>query len=489
MTINKFVARVHNAVRAILNPTATVVEYELSDDSATRDPDERIPTKRQYETSRAGAAGLEIRAKNTKSKRTAFTRQLQAAKAAADGAHKRLVDFANSPSVVETRERAAELRDKHPLHEERVTFRGVHLTKPVRLIIEAVVVVADWGVWFTLLMIGMSLSFTKMASPTDPTKVYNPEWFIAHPAEWVTAFVVPTFAALVTLIVGKLAARRWAQRAALLDHPERALELAADIPKRELAIWMGALGALSVGLYLVAVATFAQSADELGWLIGAPWAVIPLTVFLVERYGHDPIAEVDALILAPAANVEVQKERLTTGLMQAEDNWRQVWTSFDGLIREVIDGASADLNLWEQIYMRADANSGNGNSLAPIGSGAQPVAGRVITYPVADAEKPSRAVPVVLEAQRGLITEVAPWITKQIEQDIQMLADCCPPIDGEGDRSTRVTGLFETAYAAAVTRRAARTARVTTVAPAITDAFDSEEWDTSHLLDDAAARP
>ena len=492
MSVIKLVARVHNAVRAILNPTATVVEHELSEDRATRDPSERIPTKRQYETSRTGAVGMEVRVRKTKGKRAGFSRQLQASKAAADAAEKQLVDFASSPNVVEVRERAAQLRNKHPLHEERVAFRGVRVQRPIRLVIEAVVIIADWGVWFTLLMIGMSLSFTKMASPTDPTKVYNPEWFTAHPAEWVTAFVVPTFAALVTVIVGKLAARRWAQRAALLDHPERTKELAAHIPPRELVIWIAALAALSVGLYFVAVATFTQSADELGWVIGTPWAVIPLTVFLVERYGHDPIAEVDAIILTPAASVETQKDQLTARLMQAEDTWRQVWTTYDDLIREIIDGASGDLGLWEQLYMRADANSGNGNPLAPIGAGAQPAVGRVISAAAGTGEIPARAVPVVLEAQRGLITEVAPWITKQIEQDIQMLAECRPPIDGGDERSARVVNLFEEAYVAAVTKTAARAAKaedapVETV-PAETDAFETDEWDPSDLLDDAAVR-
>lgn len=498
MSVIKFVARVHNAVRAILNPTATVVECELTEDQATRDPVERIPTKRQYEKSRNAAVGLEIRVRRTGGKRARFSRQLRSSTAAADVAVKRLVDFAASPKVVEVRERAAKLRDNHPLHEERVAFRGVRVQKPVRLAIEAVVIIADWGVWFTLLMIGMSLTFTRMASTTDPTKVYNPEWFIAHPAEWVTAFVVPTFAALVTLVVGKLSARRWAQRAAQLDHPERATELAAEILPRELRIWVVALAALSVGLYFVAVATFSQSADELGWVIAAPWAVIPLAVFLVERYGHDPIAEVDAIILIPAANVEAQKEQLTTALMQAEDAWRQVWTSYDVLIREIIDGASGDLNLWEQIYMRADANSGNGNPFAPISAGVQPVVGRTITAPVSEGETPARAVPVVLEAQRGLVTEVAPWITKQIEQDIQILAECRPPIDGGDERSARVTDLFETVYAAAVAKTAARAADAADTVPVETvpvetasvetDALETDEWDPSGLLDDAAVR-
>ena len=449
MRTHTLVARITNAWRAIVNPTSTTIEHELSQDRAPFDPDEVNPTKGQIEASRSAAIGLEWRVRKASRRRENMSAQLQAAKAGADAADKALVDLASSPVVAEVRTRAATLRTNHPLREERTSFRAVHLPKWMRVAIECIIIIADWGVWFTLLTIGTGLSFTKMAGPTDPTKIYNPDWFIAHPTEWITAFVVPTFAALFTLAVGKLAARRWAQYAAQSDHSERAGEIGAPISRKERRRWAAALVLLGIGLYLVAAMTFGEFADSLAWLIAAPWAVIPLSVFLVERYGQDPIADVDALILLPAARIEQQKEECTAALMRAEDAWRAVWTKYDGLLREIIDGASGDLNLFEQLMMRAHARTGLGRPLAPIGVGAAPVTGRGIASPAVSAETPSRPTPVVLEAQRGLVTRVAPWITKQIELDLQLLNDCRPPIDSAAERTARITQRFEHAYAAA----------------------------------------
>lgn len=454
MRTHTLVARTANAWRAITNPSITTVEYELAQDRAARDPEEHLATKGQYAPSTDATNGLGWRARRSNRRRARASALLQAAKAKADAADKGIVDFASSPVVQEARERAETLREEHPLHEERLSFRGIHLPKWMRIATEAIIIVADWGVWFSLLVTGMGLSFTKMASPTDPTKVYNPEWFIAHPAEWVTAFVVPTFAAMFTLAVGKLAARRWAQHAAQKQHPERADDLATPVPVWERVAWAAALAALGAALWFVAAQAFSAFADELGGLIAAPWAVIPLGVFLVERYGQDPIARVDDLILRSAAGVESEKERLTSALMRAEDEWRATWTTYDDMIRELVDGASDDIRLFEQIMMRADARSGIGMALAPIADGPLPLVTQRVTAPTVATGQPPRPTPVVLEAQRGLRTEIAPWVTKQLELDLQVLTDCRPPIDGEAERTERITKRFEEAYAAAVATRA-----------------------------------
>ena len=454
MRTHTLVARIANAWRAITNPSVTTMEHELAQDRAARDSEEHLPTKRQYASSTDATNGLGWGARRSDRRRARASAQLQAAKAKADAADKSIVDYASSPVVQEVRERAETLRQEHPLHEERLSFRGIHLPKWMRIATEAIIIVADWGVWFSLLVTGMGLSFTKMASSTDPTKVYNPEWFIAHPAEWVTAFVVPTFAAMFTLAVGKLAARRWAQYAAQKQHPERADDLATPVPVWERWGWMAALVVLGAGLWFIAAQAFSAFADELGGLIATPWAVIPLGVFLVERYGQDPIAKVDDLILRSAADVESQKERLTSALMQAEDEWRATWTTYDDMIRELIDRASDDIRLFEQILMRADARSGAGLALAPIADGPLPLVTQSVTEPTVATGQPPRPTPVVLEAQRGLRTEIAPWVTKQIELDLQVLTDCRPPIDGEAERTERITTRFEEAYAAAVAARA-----------------------------------
>lgn len=496
MSTSSFMARAYNAWRAILNPISNLVEHELAQDRAQRDPDERIPTKRQYEMSRYAAVGLENRVRKSSARRAAMSKRLLAAKASADAADKAITDFAQSPAVVEARERAATFRADHPLHEERLTFRGARVPTWARIALEAAIIVADWGVWFTLLTVGSGLSFTKMASPTDPTKVYNPEWFIAHPIEWGTAFVVPTIAAIITLVVGKIAARLWAQSAALRMHPERAKDLAVRISRWKLGGWGAAIIVLGAALYLVAAHTFMEFADELGWLIGAPWALIPLGVFLVERYGRDPIGEVDAIILGTAAQVESRKESLTAALMRAEDVWRGAWTAYDDLLRTIIDGASGDLNLYDQLMAHADAVSGHGQHLAPISTGAEPIVGRTIAAREETSDSPARAIPVVLEVQRGLITKVAPWVTKQIELDIQVLTDCRPPIDSGATRSARITRRFETAYEAArksVAERAAARAEVgreeaTTAQESASDADATPEAPNAGISDESLDR-
>ena len=449
MSANSLVARVTNLWRAMFNPTATAVEYELSRDRSPRHPDGDLPTPLEYGDSRRGAVGLEVRVRKTDRKRADFSRKLQEAKGRADVALKQIIDLARAPFTAEALERAARLREHHRAHAQRLSFRGVRLPKWVRIIVEATVLIADYGVWFTLLMVGMGLSFTKMRSASDPTKVYNPDWFLAHPMEWITAFVVPLLAALLTLAIGKLAGRRWAQYTAMSTHPERADEVRVRISRFELwGVWASALVLLGVALYFVAAMTFTQFADELGWLIGAPWALIPLGIFLVERYGQDPIAELDELVLHTAAEVESRREELEKSLFAAEDAWRAVWTSYDDLLREVIDGANSDLNFFDQTHMWAIAKSENSWPFAPISDSAQPLSGRAIDAATTSAEDRLRAEPVVLEQQRGLRTRVAPWITKQIELDIQLLADCRPAIDSGEARAARVSGYFDTAYAA-----------------------------------------
>lgn len=503
MSTSSFMARMHNAWRAIFNPTANAVEHELTADGAERHTDERIPTKRQFEKSRSGSVGLEIRVRQTDRQREALRNAVLKAKAAADAAFQRLMDFASSPVVVEVRERAAKFREEHPLHEERRTFRSVRLPRWARNVIETVIVVADYGMLFGFLLVGLGLSFTKMASATDPSPVFNPEFFIAHPAEWVTAFALPVIPALLVLAMAKFGGRNWAIFAAAKKHPERAADLAVEMNPWErfkLAAPIVGLTFAAVGYYLLAGNYLSQFADELGWVLGVLWLIFPLAAFLVEMYKHDPLAEVDALILQSAAQLEAQKEQLTAALMSAEDAWRISWTSYDDLIREIIDGASGDLQLFDQLYMRADTNSGHGKVLAPISDGAQPLVGRAITPPKVSTESPARAIPVVLEAQRGLITEVAPWITKQIEQDIQTLSDCRPLIDVGEARTARITARFETAYEAAVKKReerksgiwpaaaAAAPAETTTAEPEAIDDVDEISDDTlDRLLADEEA--
>ena len=459
MTTSSFMARLHNAWRAILNPMANAVEHELTEDRAERHADERIPTKRQYEESRHGSAGLEVRVKQTNSKREAMSKDLQAKKAGTDAADKALIDFATLPHVAEVRERAAKLREEHPLHAERRTFRAVTLPRWARSVIETVIVIADYGMLFGFLLVGLGLSFTMMASATDPTPVFNPGFFMAHPAEWVTAFALPVIPALLVLTMAKFGGRNWAVFAAVKKHPERAADLAVEMNAWErLKLTAPILGLTlgAVGYYLLAANYLSQFADELGWVLGLLWLIFPLAAFLVELYKHDPVAEVDTLILQSAAQVEAQKERLTAALMVAEDAQRAAWTSYDDLIRETIDGASGDLQLFDQLYMRADANSGRGNPLAPISDGAQPLVGRRITPPTVSTDSPARALPVVLEAQRGLTTEVAPWITKQIELDIQTLLDCRPLIDVGDARTARIITRFEAAYTQTLEKRKQR---------------------------------
>ena len=495
MSTSSFMARLHNAWRAIFNPTANAVEHELTADHAERHPDERIPTKRQYEKSRNGSVGLEIRAKQTDSKRAAMSKDVQSKKAGADAADKRLIDFAKSPYVVEVRERAAKFREEHPLHEERRTFRSVKLPRWARNVIETVIVIADYGMLFGFLLVGLGLSFTKMSSATDPTPVFNPEFFIAHPAEWITAFALPVIPALLVLAMAKFGGRNWAIYAAAKKHPERAEDLAVEMngwERFKLAAPIVGLTFAAVGYYLLASNYLSQFADELGWVLGVLWLIFPLAAFLVELYKHDPLAEVDAVILQSAAQVEAQKEQLTASLMSAEDAWRASWTSYDDLIREIIDGASGDLQLFDQLYMRADANSGRGKLLAPISDGAQPLVGRAITLPKGSTESPARAIPVVLEAQRGLVTEVAPWITKQIEQDIQTLNDCRPPIDSGDARTARITERFEEAYAAAVKKRDAHKSGIATheAAPSPAESVSAESGDLAvdEISDDTLDR-
>ena len=93
-------------------------------------------------------------------------------------------------------------------------------------------------------------------------------------------------------------------------------------------------------------------------------------------------------------------------------------------------------------------------ALAPIADGPLPLVTQRVTAPTVTTGQPPRPTPVVLEAQRGLRTEIAPWLTKQLELDLQVLTDCRPPIDGEAERTERITKRFEEAYAAAVEARA-----------------------------------
>jgi hypothetical protein len=441
------VARVRNALDAIFRPSISVVESALVADRAQRDPQGVLPTNAEYSESIKAAAGLSARVRRLRRRLAGLQRQVLATKAGADVADKNIVDFAESPEVIAVRTRAAALRSSHPQHGERLAFRKVTLQPWMRVAIAVIVIVADWGVWFKLMTIAFALSFTKPASASDPTPVYNPEWFLGHPAEWVAAFVVPTLMAFFTLKVARIAGRDGAQRAALASHPERAEEIGMDIPPRRRQLAVLGLVLLTIGLYIAAGVTFMQSADELGWLAAVPWIVIPVAAYLVERFGHDAMQEIDDLILKSAAEVESRRQKLDAALMRAEDDWRLAWNGLDAELRQILDAASGDLALFEQILTRAHSRTDSGPVFAPM---LEPAAAVVAT--TQDGENPARPAPVVLEAQRGLVTRFAPWLTKEIEQHVQVLADCRPPIDGGAERSARIASRFTVVNEAAIAK-------------------------------------
>lgn len=460
MGTTSFTARVRNALDNLFRPSVAVVESALIQDNAERHPQEQQPTKRQWSESVKAALGLLVRVLRTARKRRHLRAELRSAASTHDLALKTYLDQAASLGYIEARQRDEKLRAVHPLHEERLTFRQVRIPKWMSRVVEPIVIISDWGVWFGLFLVGEGLSFTKPTSATDPTPSYDPQWFLANPAGWAMAFAVPPLMAFGGLGIVRVASRVWAQHAALKKHPERAADFEPGDHLRIRLLWLAGVLVASVTFYLVAARAFAEnlgSHASLAGLIAIPWAAAPWIAFLVRRFGQDPIAEVDDLILGTAEKAADTRRQNAERVVGAVDKWRASFDNLDDLTRANIDGASADLYLFDQIHMRADSKSGLGMALAPTTT-TEPVTAQGDPLATNSATEPRRASPVSLKPQRGLTTKVAGWITTQIEQDIDTLNDYRPPVDHSEARIDRLNAQFENAYQAAVAKRELRIA-------------------------------
>lgn len=456
VSTTSFIARMHSAWEALAHPAATSVEHALIRDRAQRDPEERDPTKLEYGNGERAVAGLSVRVRRSRPTLDRLQGRLLAAKADVDTAVKHIQDYAGSPRVAETLARAERLRREHPLHEERRLYRSVHMSPLLRIVIETVILIADFGIWFGFLVLSQGLSFTRMASANDPTRVFNPGFFLAHPFEWLVAFAVPLAPAITVLAVAKVAGRYWARAAAVADDPERVGDLEARKPER--STWMltgmfALLGLASAGYYILASTYFRQFSDDLGWYCAVPWAIFPFVAALVERYKHDPIGQIDASILQQAADVQARKELLSDELLAKENAWLLAWKALDREIRRILDGAADDLALYEQILMRAHSAAGHGGPLAPISELAGGPYREVAPQPVVTAEGVQRTVSVQIEEQRGLVTKLGPWRVKQLEGYLTTLVENRALLDEGVERAQRVIGLFEDAHAEALLKR------------------------------------
>ncbi|MBX3089870.1 MAG: hypothetical protein KF772_04725 [Cryobacterium sp.] len=444
MSLLSSVAKLRSGLDAILRPSVSVAEYEIVQDKAQRDPQEIDPTKGEFAQGAKAVASMDVRVRRSRISRERMRNRLLADRARADAAEKKAVDFVSSPQTLEALERADKLRDETPKHLEHGNFRIVKAPAWMRILMESILIIADWGIWFYLLTSGLALTFTMPTSLTDPTPIYDPQWFVSNPVEWITAFVVPTFIALVTVLIGRLTGRQVAQRSAMRTHPERTDVTTIDVRTDEGKaarnaqhpvpyVLISLLVLLSGGLYFVAAAAFnVEAIDGRGWLIAAPWALIPLTVFLLERFRDDAVYEIDKLTFALERATRAKIQSLSLALMRAEDKWLRAWKKYDMLIRQILDNASADLGLYEQILMRAHSRAGHGMSLAPL---ATPEPANVVTVSQAD---PPRPTPVEITTQRGLQTKLGPWRLKQLQLDIQTLAENLPPIDIATARNARI---------------------------------------------------
>lgn len=453
---SRLAGRAQRAVHRVLHPVNAAILRALVNDPADRDPQGVKPTSRQYAESVAATNALVALANRSRRERGKLREALLRAKNAADAADMAYVELAEDRAFIDARQAAERFRAHFPEHALRMTFRNERQKAAFKAVVSVACVLVDFGLWFRLCQIGLGISWTKPASTTDPTPVFDPGFFLRHPMEWVTAAVVPLIASATVLIATRAAARVWAQRSALAAHPELAVLLSTEISVKRVTMRLVAVGVLSIINFVIAAQLFSENADSLGVLVALVWLILPWTVTLAERYASDAAAEARDKTLGAAADGESKRKALADDLMTAEDTWRGSWEDLDQFIRELLDEAGSIILVFESLVAEADSRANKDPKFAQMAQAP------------ADADVTTRRH-AVLTQTRGLSLRLPPWIVQQIEQDLQLLA-VTKPLDLPEERTARLHNRFEEVYAKATADVAEHAATQASLTDAIADA-------------------
>lgn len=281
----------------------------------------------------------------------------------------------------------------------------------VSVVIAIIILVVDYGFINGLARDLFSISFT--------------EFSFAELGEFVAIWFLPLFFPVLTIALAERGGRLSAQARAARVHEDRLADMmpsgfpADGITRREpLLLW--AMTA-AIGVYFFAMATirFGAAAEDAGlnfpaWLIAVLYGLLPTAAMLAVSLSSDPVLAHAAALERAVRRADRGAARLQKRLLAAHRRHHEAWFRLARLLDRIVADASQSIRLVEQLYAGAYARSGAIGPLAP--TAAPPDAldeqGGLTTSAFGDPR---------LEPHRALSMPIPPWITIELERDLELL--------------------------------------------------------------------